>query len=806
MLLWCTVLLAASQAEDRVLTPDRRGRARPDRHFDIEKLQLQATLRPADRAVDGEATYTLRRLSPGPLVLDQVRLDIASVTAAEGGEPLTWWTEGETLRIEVPDPVTALTISWSATPRAGMYFRGLGRGTPDAYPEVWTQGQDNDHRYWMPLYDHPDDRFAFEADIVAPAGWSVLTNSGVTLPSYLIMIAAAPYEIFTHPDDARFSVWVPPGTDKTAVSGVLDELPEMNAWFEERTGVAYPWGDYRQVFVQRFLYGGMENTSATVQNMSLLQPSAVDDGAGGWTREVVSHELAHQWFGDLLTCRDWRERWLNEGFAEFMAGVWMGEVEGEARYAERVDEWLRSGQHGGPLAGRFFHRAGTGDSGSVYSRGGAVLHMLRVMLGEELFWAGVRRYTTDHQHETVITTDLQRAMESVSGHNLDWFFQQWVMLDHIPELSVSHSYEEGELSIVIAQVGDSTFTLPLTVEVGLASGEVLREQAWTEGGKRTLTIPIEAPPRYVAFDPDGGLLAAVTQTQDAEDWAAQLDSPSAYARRVAIRSLGETDSAGPLAAVLADTDRPMLERTAAAAALGEQQSEAPLVAALRDARPGIRQAAAEGLQAGIGAEATAALARAVERDRDPYVRAEALSALARREPSQALVLSRRLVGLSDITEQSLASNAATIIGEEGTAADLRLLLGPQPGRLWGRYIDAASRLVVNLDEGSAKERARERAARDIEAALGEGDLRVRRAAVAALGRLRDPDSIPPLQALRRVESVGDIRDAAARSIQQIQAGQPVKDAADNALEARLEALEERLDEAEAELDVIRDRH
>jgi HEAT repeat protein len=170
------------------------------------------------------------------------------------------------------------------------------------------------------------------------------------------------------------------------------------------------------------------------------------------------------------------------------------------------------------------------------------------------------------------------------------------------------------------------------------------------------------------------------------------------------------------------------------------------------------------------------------------------------------VLSRRLVGLSDITEQSLASNAATIIGEEGTAADLRLLLGPQPGRLWGRYIDAASRLVVNLDEGSAKERARERAARDIEAALGEGDLRVRRAAVAALGRLRDPDSIPPLQALRRVESVGDIRDAAARSIQQIQAGQPVKDAADNALEARLEALEERLDEAEAELDVIRDRH
>lgn len=798
MLWW--MLMGTGLAGSPVLTPDPRGKARPDRHFDIERLALSIALHPEQRALDGRATYTLRRLSPGPLVLDQVDLDIEAVTA--GGAEATWWTEGDTLRVEVPDGQTELTISWSATPLAGMYFRGTERGSPDAYPEVWTQGQDNDHRYWLPLYDHPDDRFDFTAEVEAPGGWEVLTNSGVTLPGYLIMIAAAPYDIHTHPEDSRFSVYVPPGSDETAVSGVLGELPEMTAFFEARTGVPYAWGVYRQVFVQRFLYGGMENTSATVQNMSLLQPSRVDDGAGDWTREVVAHELAHQWYGDLLTCRDWRERWLNEGFAEFMAGEWMIHVDGDARQAERVDEWLSHSLDGRPLAGRFYHPEGTPESGAVYSKGAAVLHALKMLLGEEAFWEGIRRYTRAHQHDTVITTDLQRALEATSGHNLDWFFQQWVTLGHTPTLKVSSTYAEGELTVRVAQdPGDGPmFTLPITVEVGLEDGTTQRASAWMDGGTLTVPVPLDKPPRYVAFSPDGSVIATVEQEQDPEAWAAQLDSPSAYARRIAIQQLADTDTAEPLAALLADTARPMLEREAAAAALGEQQAEAPLVAALSDPRPGIRAAAASALKHGTGAEATSALARAARRDSDPYVRAAALGALPLRDPQQALSIARRAMSPRDITEHRLATTAAGVLAAEGSSSDLRALLAAGPERIWRTNIGAAATLVARIDDGQ------ERAARAIEPALKADDLQVRYAAAAALGKIGDEGSISPLQAMRRAETVGYVRDVAERSIYQIRAAEPAEDAAANELDARIKALEERLEAAEAELKSLQDRH
>lgn len=804
-MLW-TILLGNLHAEPASLRPDPRGYARPDRHFDIIALNMEVTLLPETSAVEGRATYQLNRLSPGAFVLDQVALNIETVTADD--TEIDWWTAGDTLHIALPETTeeSAVTVTWNATPQAGLYFRGFQRSSPDAYPEIWTQGQDNDHRYWMPLYDHPDDRFDFEISVNAPEDFAVLTNGGLQLPGYLIMLAAAPYDIHTHPEDSRFSVYVPPNTDPTAVSGVLDELPEMTAWFEEKTGVAYPWGAYRQVFVQRFLYGGMENTSATVQNMSLLQPSRVDDNAGKWTREVVAHELAHQWYGDLLTCRDWRERWLNEGFAEYMAGAWMGHVEGPSRMAERVDEWLRYSQGSSPLAGRFFHEDGTPDSGSVYSKGAMVLHMLAELLGPENFWQGMQLYTQSHQHSTVITADFQRSLETVSGMNLDWFFQQWVELAHIPTLNVRHSYEDGTLQVHIAQSGGPNYTLPVSVEIGHSDGSSETIDGWLVDDTVVLSHDMEHAPTYVAFNPSAGILADITQQQDAENWSKQLTSPSAYARRTAIAALAETSTSEPLADLLADSSADRLERQAAAWVLGEQRTEAPLVAALQDPNAGIRASAARALQSGVGDDATRALLQASRSDEDPYVRAEALAALARRRPTAAVGLARTMLQPKDITEHRLAANAAAIIAEHGTATDLRPLLRPSPGRLWGVYMNSAAALVNGMPEGKAQDRARSQAARAIEAALMEGDLRVRQNAIRALGQLADPDSIPHLEALRRRETVDSIARLAQRNIRKIKAGQAETPAVDNELEARLEDLEERLEAAEAELDVLRDRH
>ena len=346
-------------------TPDARNALVPDRVFDLVRLELDLTLQPEARAVEGTATFHLKRLGPGPLVLDQVALDVAAVEQA--GAALTFALRGEQLVIDVPQAnrgvdVPPVTVRYRAVPRTGLHWRLPGPGSVDAHAEVWTQGEQYDHRHWFPSFDHPNERFAYEGKITAPPGWRVHTNSGPDLVNYLVMVAAGDYTELRHPADPSLVLWVPPGTPAEATDRVLDPLPAMRALFEVRTGQPWPWGEYLQVYAQRFPYGGMENTGATINDARQL----VDDRVGHRprTERVVAHELAHQWFGDLLTCRTFRELWLNEGFATFMEAEWERHQHGEHAYAARLDDWTRWSQSGPALAGRFHQPDGAPVSGS----------------------------------------------------------------------------------------------------------------------------------------------------------------------------------------------------------------------------------------------------------------------------------------------------------------------------------------------------------------------------------------------------------------------------------------------------------
>lgn len=794
-----------------LLSPDGRGEVAPDRAFDLVRLELDLALDPPAGAVGGIARFAVERLGPGPLRLDQVALDIESVQV--GGRDLPWHLEPDLLFVDVVDaagapmPRAVVEVRYHATPRTGLHFRRPGPGSPDRYAEVWSQGEGTDNRYWFPGWDHPTDRFDYDGKITAPPGWKVLTNSGVDLVNYLVMVAAGEYEIVGPPEN---QIWIPPGTPESWYRPVTEPIPRMMAHFAERTGVPYAWGPYRQVFVQRFLYGGMENTSATIEaEHRLLLPPELQPTRPG-VDMVVSHELAHQWYGDLLTCRTWRELWLNEGFAEFFAADWRASVEGPYGWAAEVDDWYRSSQGPASVVGRFFQGPDAPANALVYVKGASALNMLRSLLGEDRFWAGIRRYTTAHAHGLVETDDLRRAMEEVSGQELGWFFQQWLELPYVPALDSSWSWSEGDLVVHLRQSPGAerpVYTLPIDVEVGGAAGADTR-RVWVGKADTELHLPAATRPDWVAVNAGGGVLLSHDAHQPVAAWAAQLArSPSPYARFQAAHALGATTGGDApaattaLAGLAADPQAPWQLRLVALAELGTLHAEAPLLAALGDPDPRVRLAAARALAGVVDARAVPALLSARAAETNPDVRGALLSALRGADPARSVALAEQVLRAGGGSLAPEKGAAVDVLGAHGTVRHLDLLLvagTPRDQRAGG--LGAAVRITGRLPAGPEQVAARARVARSAEALLDDLDLRLRQAAVETLANVGDERSLDRLEQFRTVEEEKGLLDAAARALTAIRGRAPgAPPEAPNEAAARLKALEERLDALDKDL-------
>lgn len=794
LLLSLAVSLARADAPAPV-APDPRGHLRPDRAFDMVALRLELDIDAERRSVAGTATWTVRRLGPGPLILDQVGLTFEAVTV--GGAPVPWRVERDTLVVEVPGDTAEVAVRYRATPRTGLHFRAPGPGSPDRYAEVWSQGEGEDNRHWFPAYDHPADRFTYTGRFTAPPGWKVLTNAdGTDLVSYLVMLAAGPYEVVGPPEN---QVWAPPGTPADAVAGVRDDIPAMMAHFASRTGVPYPWGPYRQVFVQRFLYGGMENTTATV----IHARSLLSAERQRWRPRVgfiVAHELAHQWYGDLLTCRDWREMWLNEGFAEYLAADWQWVAGGPVERAAKAAEWYDASLGEASLAGRYWRGPEVPPSANVYAKGASVLEMLRVMLGDETFWAAIQDYTRAHARGLVTTADLQRALEARSGMNLDWFFQQWVELPHVPRLAASWSWADGALSIrLVQEEGRPVYTLPVGIEVGTGSGPLPPRTVWMEGREMTVVVDLPAPPRWVAVDPRGGLLAEVKLEQEPAAWEAQLaDSAWPYARVRAVAALGQARRVAPLARLAADAAAPVPLREDAAAALGGAGACAELAGLMGVGEPRVAVAVSAAMRDCAVREVAPALRAALARAPAADIEANLLYALGQADPPRGAEEARRR--LRARRDEPVAESAVQVLEQAGTASDLPLLLDPAAPR--GVRVNgwrAAMAILRRAEPGPVRERLRAQIARSAEEGLTDLDLGEREAAIAVLSTVGDAQSVVRLHELLRVETVQRLQDDAEAAITSIRGRSDTELPPTPAeVDARIRALEEKLDALESE--------
>ena len=778
--------------------PRERNHFGPDRSVDLLHLHLDLDLDVAAGTVSGSATWRAQALRPNTVDLrfDQIGLQIEAVSV--GDAPCTFTLGDEELVVHLPQarPVGEpfeLHITYRAAPTHGLHRRAAGRGTYDTHDELWTQGEMRDNRHWFPGFEHPWERFTYSAELSAEDRFTVVTGGKLlgkepaarrgwttwrydlgaqTLVNYLVVIAAAEYE--RHDQQWRhvpLYVFTPPGTGREAALRGTARTGEMMDFLEEITGVPYPHASYSQVFVQRFLYTGMENTSATLLDSRLLLPegAATEDRRG---EGVVIHELAHQWFGDLLTCRDWTDMWLNEGVTTFVEDLWGRRTEGEDWWARRVRERAaevrrRDHREPLPLATRFPNDS-PHDAANTYRKGGLTMEMLRTLLGDEAFFAGLRGYVGAHAGRDVTSDDLRRAMEEASGMYLQWFFDQWVYGEGHPVVELSQRVDGGVLTVTAKQ--DRSFHLPLDLEIATTAG-VSVERMWLDSASASLSLPLDGELRYLAVDPRGGLLIELERSQPHEAWIAQLGSAHAGARAEALDALAELTApadSGALEALVADAGLAGALRSGAARALVRWERPAPVIGALGDAPARLRAELAEALGLGTASDAVIeTLDRLLDHDPDPDVRGAALEALGKLQQAGTLTRARRALRETEEWGHAVRSAAVAILHHHGVQSDLRALRAARSPAAAPRLRNPAWWASVAIAERIDSSPARAALAREAEAMLRDTEYGARSTAIGVLKKLGDDRSAGELRALLARENARHLRSAAEAAIEAI---------------------------------------
>lgn len=845
---------------------DGRNEVATDRTVDITSLHLDLVLDVLGGRIEGTATHAVTPLRSGlrEIRLHAVGLDVAQITV--DSEPTTFRVLSDQIAIALPTPSTVtashvVAIKYSAEPDLGLHFRRPGPDSPDTHAEVWSQGEGTDNRHWFPTWDAPDDRFVYTGRFTALDRFTVVSNGRLTekeaaagrpgwtswtyalqdqdLVSYLVMVAAAEYQALGGSWRGRPLLnFYPPDVDEDTVRRATARTAEMLDFMSSATGVEYPYPGYSHVFVQRFIYTGMENTTATVLSRGLLYPEGEAEHARPRTESVIAHELAHQWFGDQITLRDWSHMWLNEGITTFLEAWWQQYAHGPEVYSDRVFSRQRSVIGGDrrealPMVVDFFSRDGERTNSHAYTKGASLMQMLRVLLGEEDFGRAFRRYAEERQHTSVATEDLQRIFEEETGLRLDWFFQQWVYLAGHPKLEVEHvvDAEQGTVRVTVAQtqkVGGLVplFVLPVDLDIATDQG-VTRTRLWLDGVETaSVVLPLAGALAHVAVDPDGGLLAEITQKQSDAEWSALLrQTTSAYARRSAFHALAERK--GPASdelravveGILADGAGHPLWRRLAAFVLGEwkdETSRATLLAALggaagieSDVR--LREAVIDALARGERDDAVvAAMRTAWSRGQTDIIKASGLQGLSILLKDGALPDLRRALGGPAGHNGVIHKIAVQGLGKHGQVKDIaRLARSRAPSvehSLRSAALRASARIANRQPTKAARESARKPVARDAERNLADLNLRGLQVAVGVLKTVGDDRSIPALQALQKETKAADLREQIEGAIEEIRTRRDEDPKPDDAeLTARLSALEEQLDALTKKLTTLEER-
>jgi len=536
--------------------PSQRTR---DREVDIHHIKIDVSVNIESGTVKGNVTHTF---SPFSSSLDAFSLDAEDMTilrARLAGKDIGFNQANDKVYLTLNksmswEDTAKVRLDYTANPRKGTYFIKPDETYPEKPLQAWTQGEDMDNHHWVPLYDYPNDKATFEVSLTVEKKFTALSNGELIsvknnkdgthtwhwhehfpMVSYLISYVIGEFEkVEDSYNGIPVNYWVYEENKHEALRS-FGLTTDMMKYFGNRTGIEYPYEKYDQVIIDDFMFGGMENITLTHNTDRTMfdEFAAPDVSSDG----LVAHELAHQWFGDMLTTRNWAHAWLNEGFATFFSRKYR-----ENKFGFDEGEYIRFGEINGYFGSnkkwrrstvqhKFYESMDVFD-GHIYAKGSLILNMLQDYIGDDAFWRFIQHYTKENQYKNVETPDLKKAIEETTGQNMDWFFKQWIYEPGFPEYNVTWKYNQRNKSVKLTvkqtQKNTNIFKMPIQIQI-----DDKLKTVWIEDKEMVYEVPSEKRPKMVIFNAGMRIPCKLTFHKSISEWILQLEKGPHILDRIA---------------------------------------------------------------------------------------------------------------------------------------------------------------------------------------------------------------------------------------------------------------------------------
>jgi len=569
------------------------------RTFDAQHYLVKIKLDIDHKSFTGEATLTFSSLREE---LKRIELDAEDFKVErvinQWGEPLVFQQTDKKLIIDLErayrfGEVFSVTVFYESDPQAhqdnvskkGLRFYDASADYPALVAsDSWPDGV----HHWFPCYDYPNDKVTNEIIATVKEPNKVASNGRLVRvvrnqeegtvtyhwlqdkphSTYLIFLAAAPYEVLRDRyQNIPINYWVFPQHVKDALRS-YEKTPKMMEFFIKTFGTPYPWAKYDQVSVP--LGGGAESTSATAMTYRIIHDEKAEKDFS--SIGIVSHELAHQWWGDLITLRSWEHVWLNESFATYFEYLYYdyerGPQEGAIELLNNKNSYLREAKtkYIRPIVTDHYDVPQDVFDAHSYPKGACVLHMLRFILGDKAFFRVSKEFLHKYSFQPVDTHDFMKTVKEVTGENMDWFFEQWLFKPGHPVLEVNTKWNEERkvLGLTIKQVQDTSRGIPIykfPVLIGIiqrkgqeqidpnvtnnkhliykTNNKEIIYKIWITKQEEYFEFPLQAKPLLVRFDRGNYLLKEWTFPKSVEELLYQATNDDIIGRMWATKELGK---------------------------------------------------------------------------------------------------------------------------------------------------------------------------------------------------------------------------------------------------------------------------